>query len=211
MSHGAAGFAYALAALAAATGRDDFAAAAEECIAFEDSTYDAVRHNWPDLRDGGAALAVPVVPWRAGHRPGAARRQKARRHVCAMHSAMATAALATDIANAAAGVAQSSLGGVDTLCCGTLGRIEFFCEAADALGRSDLRTLAARRLTAVMARAAATGDYRWNSRQAAIQFGSVPRPLRRRLYAAPASRRIAAQRADLGIVRGAATGSIPTA
>ncbi len=50
MSHGAAGFAYALSSLAAATGRDDFADAAAECIAFEDSSYDASRHNWPDLR-----------------------------------------------------------------------------------------------------------------------------------------------------------------
>ena len=37
MSHGAAGFAYALASLAKATGREDFALAAEECVAFEDS------------------------------------------------------------------------------------------------------------------------------------------------------------------------------
>ncbi|MGN6747517.1 MAG: type 2 lanthipeptide synthetase LanM, partial [Xanthobacteraceae bacterium] len=50
MSHGAAGFAYALASLAAASGREQFAEAAAECIAFEDQTYDAARHNWPDLR-----------------------------------------------------------------------------------------------------------------------------------------------------------------
>ena len=43
MSHGAAGFAYALASLAEATGREDFALAAEECIAFEDKSYDAER------------------------------------------------------------------------------------------------------------------------------------------------------------------------
>ena len=54
MSHGAAGFAYALTSLAAATGRDDFAKAAAECIAFENSSYDAARHNWPDLRAAGA-------------------------------------------------------------------------------------------------------------------------------------------------------------
>ncbi len=171
MSHGAAGFAYALAALAAVTGRDDFAAAAEECIAFEDSTYDAVRHNWPDLR-----TAEPHWPCQWCHGApgiGLARLGAKKRGAMysAMYSAMATAALATDIANAAAGVAQSSLGGVDTLCCGTLGRIEFFCEAADALGRSDLRTLAARRLTAVMARAAATGDYRWNAGKRQFNLG----------------------------------------
>src|SRR5262249_34564529 len=51
MSHGAAGFAYALASLAAASGREEFARAAAECIAFEDSSYDAEHKNWPDLRD----------------------------------------------------------------------------------------------------------------------------------------------------------------
>src|SRR5262249_39995403 len=49
MSHGAAGFAYALAALAAQTDRDDFAQAAAECVAFEDTTYDEAHKNWPDL------------------------------------------------------------------------------------------------------------------------------------------------------------------
>ena len=57
MSHGAAGFAYALTSLAQATGRqelrEEFAQAAAECIAFENSSYDAERHNWPDLRDAG--------------------------------------------------------------------------------------------------------------------------------------------------------------
>ena len=74
MSHGAAGFAYALSSLAAATGRDDFANAAAECIAFEDSSYDAVapqlarsaRRRTPDL-------AVPVVSRRARHRSCARR------------------------------------------------------------------------------------------------------------------------------------------
>src|SRR5580698_5347700 len=56
MSHGAAGFAYALASLAQATGRAEFAQAAAECIAFENSSYDAQRHNWPDLREAGGLL-----------------------------------------------------------------------------------------------------------------------------------------------------------
>src|SRR4026208_432660 len=56
MSHGAAGFAYALASLSAATGREDFAAAAQECVDFEDSSFSSQRGNWPDLRvDGGEA------------------------------------------------------------------------------------------------------------------------------------------------------------
>ncbi len=53
MSHGAAGFAYALMSLAEAAGREDFAQAAAECISFENSSYDSTRHNWPDLRTPG--------------------------------------------------------------------------------------------------------------------------------------------------------------
>ena len=34
-------------------GRDEFAKAASECIAFENSSYDAERNNWPDLRGDG--------------------------------------------------------------------------------------------------------------------------------------------------------------
>ncbi len=60
---------------------------------------------------------------------------------------------------------------MDTLCCGTLGRIEFMCEAAGALDRGDLRELAARRLLTVLQRAAAAGDYRWNSGKRQFNLG----------------------------------------
>ncbi len=36
-------------------GREEFADAAAECVAFEDSSYDAERHNWPDLRSSRTA------------------------------------------------------------------------------------------------------------------------------------------------------------
>ena len=84
---------------------------------------------------------------------------------------LAAEPLATDIRNAAIGVERASSGAVDTLCCGTLGRIEFICEAAGALGRADLRELAARRLSAVLQQAAATGDYRWNSGKRQFNLG----------------------------------------
>jgi class II lanthipeptide synthase len=60
---------------------------------------------------------------------------------------------------------------VDTLCCGTLGSIEFFSEAGSALGRSDLRELASRRLMTLLEAAAATGDYRWNSGNRQFNLG----------------------------------------
>ncbi len=163
MSHGAAGFAYALASLAAASGRDAFAQAAAECIAFEDSSYDAGRKNWPDLR--GSAPAWPCQ-WCHGA-PGIGLARLATRQRGAMDATM----LAADIGNAVEGVTRGWPGVVDTLCCGTLGSVEFLCEAGDALGRGDLGALAARQLMAVLQSAAASGDYRWNSGKRQFNVG----------------------------------------
>jgi lantibiotic modifying enzyme len=164
MSHGAAGFAYALASLAAATGREEFAQAASECIAFENANYDDERKNWPDLRADGE----PSWPCQWCHGAtgiGLARIAMARRGNPDPKN------LAGDIRNAVEGAAKNWPGVVDTLCCGTLGSVEFFCEAGDALGRDDLRELASRRLAAVLETAASTGDYRWNSGKRRFNLG----------------------------------------
>ena len=81
------------------------------------------------------------------------------------------ARLAIDIQNAVEGVKLGRPTAVDTLCCGALGGVEFFCAAGDALGRDDLRALAAQRLTAVLRSAAAAGDYRWNSGKGRFNLG----------------------------------------
>lgn len=60
---------------------------------------------------------------------------------------------------------------MDTLCCGTLGSVEFLCEAGSALGRSDLREAALRQLMTVLETAASTGDYRWNSGKRRFNLG----------------------------------------
>jgi type 2 lantibiotic biosynthesis protein LanM len=163
MSHGAAGFAYALASLAAATGREDFGQAASECVAFENSSYDAERQNWPDLRN-----EVPSWPSQWCHGApgiGLARLATTKR------GAMDAKLLTMDIRNALGGVERGWPGRMDTLCCGTLGHIEFLCEAGGVLGRDDLRELAARRLLAVLHTAASTGDYRWNSGKRRFNLG----------------------------------------
>jgi type 2 lantibiotic biosynthesis protein LanM len=164
MSHGAAGFAYALALLASASGRENFAQAASECIAFENSTYDAGHHNWPDLRGDGQ----PSWPCQWCHGAtgiGLARIAMAKR------GGMDPNTLANDIQNAVEGATKGWPSGVDTLCCGTLGSIEFFCEASSVLGRKDLGEIAARRLMSVLERAASSGDYRWNSGKRNFNLG----------------------------------------
>ena len=161
MSHGAAGFAYALSSLAGATGREEFAAAAAECIAFEDSSYDAARHNWPDLR--GSEAHWPCQWCHGATGIGLARLGMSKR--------AGPERVFSDIEHAVAGVTQNRPTPVDTLCCGTLGGIEFLCEAASTLKRDDLREAAAQRLKAVLDRAAAAGDYRWNNGQRQFNLG----------------------------------------
>jgi type 2 lantibiotic biosynthesis protein LanM len=155
MSHGAAGFAYALAALAAASGREDFAAAAEECIAYEDQTYSTERNNWPDLRGDGDA--VWLCQWCHGA-PGIGLAR-----IGTHKRGRLTARIGTiDIRNALAGVERGWPGHVDTMCCGTLGSIELFCDAGEVLGRDDLVDLASRRMAAVLEAGKSSGDYLWN-------------------------------------------------
>jgi class II lanthipeptide synthase len=164
MSHGAAGFAFALASLAAATECDEFAKAASECIAFENFSYDAARNNWPDLRGDGE----PGWPCQWCHgAPGIG----LARIATTKRGGSDSKVLTTDIRNALAGVERSWPVQVDTLCCGTLGSIEFFCEAGSALGRSDLCELASRRLMTVLEAATSAGDYRWNNGDRKFNLG----------------------------------------
>ena len=151
MSHGAAGFAYGLASLAQATGREDFARAASECIAFENASYDPDRRNWPDLRQ---VAKIWPSQWCHGA-PGIG----LARIATAQRSKLDAKPLLTDAANALAGAERGWPQPLDTLCCGTLGAIEFLREAAGALGRAELRGLATRRLAAVLEAAASAGDY----------------------------------------------------
>jgi type 2 lantibiotic biosynthesis protein LanM len=163
MSHGAAGFAYALAALSAASARPEFAHAAAECVAFENSSYDAERKNWPDFRN----MTGPAWPCRWCHgAPGIG----LARIATAKTAVLDGKRLNADIGNALQGAAQCPNGEVDTLCCGTLGRIEFLCEAGRSLDRPDLRRLASQSLMAIMKQAAQT-DYRWNSGKRQFNLG----------------------------------------
>jgi len=158
MSHGAAGYALALASLAAETGREDFAAAASECIAFEDSSYDAERTNWPALRDGDEPGWR--TKWCHGA-PGIGLARIAMTKKGVWDSRQDPKPLITGIRNALAGTERNWPGDDDTMCCGTLGSIEFFCEAGNALGLSDVREAATRRMSAVLKTAVSGGDYRW--------------------------------------------------
>jgi type 2 lantibiotic biosynthesis protein LanM len=155
MSHGAAGFAYALTSLSAATGREEFARAAEECIAFENASYDESHSNWTN--ESINAEAAGLSQWCYGAAGiGLARIGMSKYRT--QHSD-----LLVDVRNALTGVERDWPSGVDTLCCGTLGNIEFLFEAADVMKRRDLRELASERLMRVLETACANSDYRWSA------------------------------------------------
>jgi type 2 lantibiotic biosynthesis protein LanM len=156
LSHGAAGYAYSLTALSHATGDHEFESAATECINFENSTFEAEHQGWADLR-GVAGSAWPCK-WCYGA-PGIG----LARIAMTKYAGAPLASLATDIGRALVGVEQGWPAATDTLCCGTLGSVEFLWEAGDVLGRHDLRDLATQQLLTVVQNARTTGDYRWSS------------------------------------------------
>lgn len=163
-SHGAAGFAYALSSLAKASGREEFDVAAQECVAYEDSCYNKDVFNWPDLRTNG----TPAFPSQWCH--GAIGIGLARAASSRLGNANA-GAIASDINHAVQNTTANWPQDVDTLCCGTLGTIEFLAEASDALNQPTLGHLSDQRLAQIIANRHEQGDYAWNAGGTGFNLG----------------------------------------
>ena len=156
ISHGAAGFAYALSSLHQVTQRDDFADAAKECLAYEQSQYDESEHNWPDLRgdvDDGKPLRTMVCQWCHGA-PGIGLAR-----IGQVKASASLNLLKADIENASICAERNWPNTIDTLCCGTLGGIEFLREAGDILNDEKIQQLAIHRLKEIIATRYAHGEY----------------------------------------------------
>jgi type 2 lantibiotic biosynthesis protein LanM len=154
-SHGAAGIAYALLRLAAATGGEPFAAAAHEAIAYEGTLYSPVEGNWPDLRDLDAAGDGEerfMNAWCHGA-PGIGLARLGGYRIDASE------AISRDIENALRTTLGNPLWGADHLCCGNTGRLEVLIEAACGLGRPAYLEAARRHAASVLRRAAERGHY----------------------------------------------------
>lgn len=145
LSHGAAGIAYALARLSAATGREEFLAAAQEGWAYEATLFSATEGNWLDLR---ADHPHYNTSWCHGA-PGI--------------GLAALGSLPAYIDNALIDIAlqtterQPWLGLDDSLCCGNFGRLELSLVAAQKLNRHQL-------LSAARSRAAGLVSYAHRAR-----------------------------------------------
>ena len=142
-SHGAAGIAWALLRLEAATGEERFRAAALEGLAYERSLYAPAERNWPDLREGhpddGADAGRPhfMTAWCHGAAGIALGR-------LASLPRLDDAETRREIAVALATTLELGFGRTHSLCHGDLGNLEIVLRAADALERPDLRRRAGR-------------------------------------------------------------------
>jgi len=163
-SHGAAGFAYALSSLATVTHRQEFEVAAQECVAYEDSFYNKDVLNWPDLR----AADATVFPSQWCHGAvgiGLARAASSRVGKAKVET------IVSDINHALQNTTANWPQHVDTLCCGTLGTIEFLAEAGELLNQPALVHLSDQRLAQIIANRHAQGDYAWNAGGTAFNLG----------------------------------------
>ncbi|HTT70594.1 MAG TPA: type 2 lanthipeptide synthetase LanM family protein, partial [Anaeromyxobacteraceae bacterium] len=139
-SHGAAGMAWALLALAEATGEEGYRRTALEGIAYERTLFSPEHQNWLDLREGGAA---------SGSAPGLCTTW------CHGAPGIGLARLATlrslddervreEIQASLATAVRSGFGDNHSLCHGDLGNLELLAVAAQVLGDEGLRASAER-------------------------------------------------------------------
>ncbi len=149
-SHGAAGVAYSLLRLYGATGDSAFLEAAGQAVEYERGVFDPQAGNWPDFREPGTASFM--VSWCHGAPGiGLARLGGLER--------LDTAQVRADIEVALATTQAYGAQGLDHLCCGTLGRVEFLLEAARRLSRPELAEKARAWAAHIVARAKQAGGY----------------------------------------------------
>lgn len=163
-SHGAAGFAYALSSLAKVSGREEFEVAAQECVAYEDSCYNKDVFNWPDLRTTDATV-FPSQWCHGAIGIGLARVASGRAGKAKVET------IVSDINHAVQNTTANWPQHVDTLCCGTLGTVEFLAEAGELLNQPALGHLSDQRLAQIIANQQEQGDYAWNAGGTAFNLG----------------------------------------
>lgn len=153
MSHGAAGIAYALTRLYAATGERAWLESARDGIAYERGLGSG-EGNWVDLRPGDQRESTTGLPVQWCH--GAAGIGLARVG-CA--EAAPELDVGWEIDAAMATTSRVGLGTIDHVCCGNFGRVESLLVGAAARRRPEWRRAAVRIARAAVLRSNANGGY----------------------------------------------------
>lgn len=141
-SHGAAGIAYALLRLYAATGDPKYQVAAREAIAYEQSIYVPEKGNWPHFEAEQGEQQF-LTQWCHGA-PGIALGRVAALSIEDLPS------IRVEIDLALATTVSVGFVTADYLCCGNLGRAIILTEAAQQLARPNLEMSARQLVTEVV-------------------------------------------------------------
>jgi type 2 lantibiotic biosynthesis protein LanM len=142
MSHGASGFALAMFSLFEKTQRTDFLDAGKECLNYEQSTFRSKQKNWLDLRISEEQF---LCQWCHGSVGIGLARLGINKLWGGYREKMDS-----DILDAIKVSEQKWPNKSDTLCCGTLGSIEFLKEAGKYLKNKELEELASNRLAGII-------------------------------------------------------------
>jgi len=153
-SHGAAGFAYALASLATASGDNCYLEAACDCRLYEQTMYSHQCRNWKDLRHAEELHAFSCQ-WCHGAAGICIARIGMLKYGGEAHDGK------HEVEHAIETVRDTALSDVDTLCCGNMGRVEALIEVAKALGRADLLKHARQMAQVVLIRANRRKGFGW--------------------------------------------------
>jgi type 2 lantibiotic biosynthesis protein LanM len=157
LSHGAAGIAYALLRLYQVTDEVVFRQAAQEAIAYEHSVFITEEGNWPDFRGSSTKdRSVCMCSWCHGA-PGIGLARVAGLDI------LDTPEIRQDVEVAINTTKQHKLSGMDHLCCGNLGRVEFLFTAGRKLSRPDLVEEAMKQAAQVVALAQQRGHFSYGS------------------------------------------------
>jgi type 2 lantibiotic biosynthesis protein LanM len=144
-SHGAAGIAYALAALHQRSGEAAYRDAAQEAVRFERALFSASARNWPDRRPGAPPFANS---WCHGA-PGIG--------LARLGAAAVLGDVEPEVEVAIEKVRSTPLDGIDHLCCGNVGRLELLIAASARLDRPELLDEARRSASQLISRADRSG------------------------------------------------------
>jgi type 2 lantibiotic biosynthesis protein LanM len=144
-AHGASGIAYALAALAVATGNQDFLDGAREALCYERAYFRPADGNWPDLRSFSQPTPTGeqpcMVAWCHGAPGIGFARLLLNRPMVNEPQVLAEAEVAIRTTAATLGEAATGTGNL-SLCHGNGGNADFLILAADLLNRPELRQIA---------------------------------------------------------------------
>src|SRR5271157_4471905 len=152
-SHGAAGIAYALLKLYEATGESSFREAAVEAEAYETSVFLPEASNWPDFRYPPTEHGyLHMTTWCHGA-PGIALSRLAALPI------LDTPQVRQGICHGLGATRLAGTQGLDTVCCGAMGRVEAFVAASKELGDPAYLQEARKLASAVLRRSRREGGY----------------------------------------------------